>query len=385
VDFEWSDEQRQLGDSIRRVVERHYAFAARRRIVESPAGWSRDVWRALADVGVLALPLPEACGGYGARAIDLVPFMEAVGEALLVEPYVPTLLAARVLARGASTAERTDVLAAVASGASTLAFAHSEREARYDVAYVETRARNAECGYVIDGEKSVVVGAPCADRLVVSARVDGTARDPAGIALFVVDASARGVSIASRRTIDDMRAGDVRFDGVSVPSRARIDAEGDALSLIEDALDYATALVCAEAVGALKYANDATLEYTKARKQFGVPIASFQALQHRLVDMYIGCEQAVSMALLACAAVDAEDDPLQRKRTVSAAKLRIADACRHIGQEAVQLHGGMGMSDEMKISHTFRRLTRIAQQFGDADHHLERFAACDDAPSPQDR
>jgi len=385
VDFGYSEEQRQLVDSIRRLVERHYDFDARRRIVESPAGCSHDVWRALADLGVLALAIPVDHGGFGGRAVDIMPFMNAVGEALIVEPYVATLVAARLVARSAFDSLRAELLRAVSEGRSMMAFAHAERSARYDVRRVETRARMTEGGYVIEGEKSVVVGAPCADQLVVSARLGGDVSDPGGLALFIVDVSAAGVSMLSYRTLDDRRAADVHLDGVRVDEAARIEAGTDAFAMIEDALDYATALVCAEAVGALRYANDTTLEYTKTRRQFGVPIASFQALQHRLVDVFIACEQAESMALLACAAVDGENDPVRRKRTVSAAKLRISQACRHVSQEAVQLHGGMGMSDEMKVSHTFRRLTAIAQEWGDVDHHLERFAACDDALLAADR
>jgi len=387
VDFSYTDEQRQLAESIRRFVDRHYEFTARRAIVESPDGWSRDAWRQLADLGVLALPLPSDCGGYDGRAIDLVPLMQAIGEALIVEPYVATVgLAARLVARGGTPAQRASLLGAVAQGTLTMAFAHGERNARYDISHVETRARVADAGYRLDGEKRVVIGAPCADRLIVSARTRGAVGDADGIGLFVVDPAAPGVSLHACRTLDALRAADIRLVDVEVAEDARIRADGDALALIEDAVDYATALVCAEAAGALRYANDATLEYVKTRKQFGVPIATFQALQHRLVDMYVSAEQAYSMALLACATVDQESDATERKRLVSAAKIRIADACRHVSQEAVQLHGGMGMSDEVKVSHTFRRLTMIAQQFGDADHHLERFAACarpprNDSPS----
>jgi alkylation response protein AidB-like acyl-CoA dehydrogenase len=213
--------------------------------------------------------------------------------------------------------------------------------------------------------------------LIVSARNSGGDTDPEGISVFVVDARAPGVSMAVYRTVDELRAADVVFADVHVPADALIGQEAHALALIEEVVDYATALLCAEAVGAIKYANDATLEYLKTRKQFGVAIGSFQALQHRMVDMVISGEQAKSMAGLACAKVDSATDPVQRKRVVSAAKIKIADACRHVSQEAIQLHGGMGMSDELKISHTFRRLTMIAQQFGDADHHLDRFAkAC---------
>jgi len=373
VDFTYSDEQQQLAQSIERFFEREYDFAARRGIVASDEGWSRAVWARLAELGVLALPLPEECGGFGGRAIDLVPFMQSAGRALLVEPYLGTIgLCARLLARTGS-AQRSELLPAVAEGKVVLAFAHGERDARYDLAQVETRALRVADGYEIDGEKHVVLGAPGADRLVVSARLVGDGRE---IGLFVVDPKLPGVSMRAYRTIDEQRAGDVRFERVRVAGSARIDAEGNAQALIEDAVDYATALVCAEAVGALKDANDATLEYLKTRQQFGVPIGSFQALQHRIVDIHIAAEQALSVSLLACTAVDEEADATRRKRSVSAAKIRIAEACRHVSQEAIQLHGGMGMSDEVKVSHTFRRLTVIGQQFGDVDHHLARFAAC---------
>jgi alkylation response protein AidB-like acyl-CoA dehydrogenase len=373
VDFTSSDEQQQLAQSIARFFAREYDFAARRAIVASDEGWSRAIWTRIAELGLLALPLPEDCGGFGGRAIDLVAFMQGAGRALLVEPYLGTIgLCARLLARSGS-ALRSGVLPTVAAGELVLAFAHAERDARYDLAHVGTRALQVAGGYQIDGEKHVVLGASCADRLVVSARVDG---DSQAIGLFVVDPKLPGVAVRPYRTIDGQRAADVRFERVRVAGSARVDADGNALALIEDAVDYATALVCAEAVGALGYANDATLDYVKTRRQFGVPIGSFQALQHRLVDMHIAAEQAASMSLLACTAVDEETNSARRMRAVSAAKIRVAEACRHVSQEAIQLHGGMGMSDEVKVSHTFRRLTVIGQQFGDVDHHLARFAMC---------
>jgi alkylation response protein AidB-like acyl-CoA dehydrogenase len=255
-----------------------------------------------------------------------------------------------------------------------LAFAHTEDGARYDLAHVGARAKRSGAGYVIDGVKRVVLHAPSADRLVVSARTAGGDADRHGINLFVVDAKAPGVAMTPYRTLDELRAADVTFNSVAVPADAFLGAEGEALGAIEEAADYATALLCAEAVGALKFACDTTLEYLKARRQFGVPIGTFQALQHRMVDMVVSYEQARSMASLACARVDTEPDARERKRIVSAAKIKVADACRHVSQESVQLHGGMGMSDELKVSHTFRRLTMIARQLGDADHHLERFA-----------
>jgi alkylation response protein AidB-like acyl-CoA dehydrogenase len=221
----------------------------------------------------------------------------------------------------------------------------------------------------------VVLGAPLADRVIVSARTGGAVDEARGVSLFLLDPKAVGVSQTAYRTLDGMRAADMRFTGVRLGGAAILGEEGDSLATIEAVVDYATALLCWEAVGAMRYASEATLEYLKTRKQFGVPIGSFQALQHRMVDMMIELEQARSMASLACAHVDGDGPAAERRRVVSAAKIKIADACRKVSQESVQLHGGMGMTDELKVSHTFRRLTVIAQQFGDADHHLERYAS----------
>jgi alkylation response protein AidB-like acyl-CoA dehydrogenase len=284
------------------------------------------------------------------------------------------VLAGRFVALAGTDAAKAEIVPAIVEGRLAMAFAHTEDGARYDIAHVAARAARTAGGYVIDGVKRVVAHGPCADRLVVSARTAGATTDAKGMSLFVVDAKAPGLSMTGYRTLDGIRAADVRFEGVAVPAQALIGVEGEALVLVEEVTDYAIALLCAEAVGAMKSACDATLEYLKTRRQFGVPIGAFQALQHRMVDMTISYEQARSMASLACARVDTEKDPRERKRVVSAAKIRIADACRHVSQESVQLHGGMGMSEELKVSHTFRRLTVIAREWGDADHHLERFA-----------
>ena len=256
-----------------------------------------------------------------------------------------------------------------------MAFAHAEAGARHSLAHVATRAAVDGDGFVLNGTKRAVANAHDADTLVVSARTAGTTTDRDGIGLFLVDRGAAGMTTTALRMLDGTRAADVALAGVRVPLDACVGAPGGALPLIEATTDFATALVCAEAVGAIRSANDATLEYLKTRKQFGVPIGTFQALQHRMVDLAIELEQVKSMASLACAAVDSKEDAAHRARVVSAAKVRIADACRRVSQESVQLHGGMGMSDELKISHTFRRLTALAQQFGDADYHLARLAA----------
>ncbi len=358
--FDYNEEQQLLADSVRRFVAQDYTFEARRAIVASPVGFSVPVWATIADLGLLGLPFSADAGGFGGGAVDLMSAMEAFGEALVVEPYLSTIMAARLVARAASAAQQERILPAVIEGKLKMAFAQTERDARYDLSHVNATAS----GSTLSGEKLAVPHAPLADELVVSAR------SASGVGLYLVDAKAAGVTMRAYRTLDEMPAADVTFKSAAA---VRI-GEGDALPLIEEVVDFATALVCAEAVGAMKYANDATLEYIKTRKQFGVPIGAFQALQHRMVDMVISHEQARSMASLACAKVDAEKDPAERQRIVSAAKIKIADASRHVSQEAVQLQGGMGMSDELKVSHTFRRLTAIARQFGDADHHLARFA-----------
>ena len=376
MNFDYNEEQRLLAESVRRFVAQEYSFEARRKIVTLPEGYSARIWTALADLGLLGLPVSPDHGGFGGGAVDMMSTMEAIGEALVVEPYLATVgLGARFLARAGTDGQRQALLPAIAEGRLKMAFAQTERDARYNLAHIALTARKAGAGYVLEGEKRVVLHAGCADQLIVSARTSGRVDEPRGISLFLVDAKTAEVEMKGYRTLDESRAADITFRGVAVPAGALLGREGEGLEAIEDAVDFATALTCAEAVGAIKSANDATLEYLKTRKQFGVPIGSFQALQHRMVDMTISGEQARSMASLVCARVDSEKDAAERKRIVSAAKIRIADACRHVSQESVQLHGGMGMSEELKVSHTFRRLTMIAQQFGDADHHLERFAA----------
>jgi alkylation response protein AidB-like acyl-CoA dehydrogenase len=377
VNFDYSEEQQLLANSVKQFISKDYTFEARKEIIDSANGCSERVWATFAEMGLLGLPFGSEYGGFGGNAVDLMPVMEAIGEGLVVEPYLATVgIGGRFIARGASAAQKKALLPAIVEGKLKLAFAQSERGARYDLAFVATRAQKGENGYTIDGEKCVVLHAPNADKLLVSARTAGKDDSSRGISLFLLDRNTPGVSLKTYRTVDNLRAADVRFSGVKVPAGALIGREGKAFALIEEVVDYATALLCSEAVGAVKFANEATLAYLKTRKQFGVPIGSFQTLQHRMVDMMISYEQAKSMASLACVKVESADAG-ERKRVISAAKIKIADACRHVSQESVQLHGGMGMTEELKVSHTFRRLTTIAQTFGDVDHHLERFAACE--------
>jgi len=354
MNFDYNEEQQLLADSVRRYLQKDYGFETRKKIVASKEGWSPQVWAQLAEMGLTGLPLSADYGGFGGGAVDLMGVMEAFGDALVVEPYLPTVMAARLI-------RKHPILSAVAEGKTRLAFAHIETGARYRVGHVNAAAKKAGAGWTIDGEKKAVSGAPMADKLVVSAKADG------GMALFLVDV--KDVQMKPFRALDETRAADVTLKG------AKAEKLEGGLPEIEEAIDFATALICAEAVGAMKFACDTTLEYLKTRKQFGVPIGTFQALQHRIVDMYIAYEQAKSMACLACSKIDFSENKKDRVRSVSAAKIKISDNARLVSQEAVQLHGGMGMSEEMKVSHAFRRLTVIAEQFGGADHHLERFAS----------
>lgn len=364
MNFDYNEEQQLLADSVRRFLAKDYSFEARKKIVDSKDGWSSGVWAQLTEMGLMGLPFSPDYGGFGGGAVDLMGVMEAAGDAMLVEPYLPTLMAGFAVARAGSDAQKKAILTAVVEGKLKLAFAQTEKGARYNLAKVDAQAKKSASGWEITGEKFVVLGAPAADTFVVSANTDK------GLSLFLV--KKESVKVKAYVTLDEQRAGDV---SLSKSAGELLGAEGGALPVIEEVVDYATALVCAEAVGAMKFACDTTLEYLKTRKQFGVPIGTFQALQHRMVDMYVAQEQARSMACLACSKMDSPTDARDRAKAISAAKIKIADNARLISQEAIQLHGGMGMSEEMKVSHTFRRLTMIAQQFGDADHHLARFAA----------
>ena len=374
MNFETSEEQQQLADSLGKYLANYYDFEKRKAIIQSASGVSDAVWAAFAEMGLTAIALPEADGGFGGGAQDLMAAMEACGQALVVEPLLDNIgLAARLVVRAGSMAQRATLLPGFIDGSMKLAFAGLEPGRRYELAPQSTTARHAPEGWVLNGAKCVVIGAPSAGRLIVSARSND------GACLFIVDPALPGVALNPSRTVDGLRVADVRFDNVNLGADAMLGRSGGALPLIEEATDFATALLCAEAIGAMQYANDATLDYLKTRKQFGAPIGANQVLQHRMVEMVIVTEQARSMAILAASKVDQATDSREgakeRQRAVSAAKVKIADAARHVSQEAVQLHGGMGMTEELKISHTFRRLTMAAQRFGDADHHLERYAA----------
>ena len=371
MDFNFNPEQLQFADALKRWIGRDYGFEARRAIVHSEAGVSNEAWATLAELGMTALPVPEEQGGFSGTAVDMFVVMRELGRGLVVEPYFATVLGAEFLRLGGL---HPQLLERVATGELKLACALGERQSRHDMRDIATRAESDGDGFVLRGEKKVVLHGAQAGMLVVSARSGGEQRAEEGISLFVVPADAHGVRITGYRTLDGLRAADVVFDNVRVDATALIGATGAGWPLLDAALDYGAALVCAEALGAMEAIFEATLEYLKTRQQFGAPIGKFQALQHRMADMFIHLEQARSMAMLAAVKLGS-GDAAERRRAVSAAKYRINQAARFIGQQAVQLHGGMGVTDELPAAHYFKRLATIELTLGDADHHLARFIA----------
>lgn len=373
MDFDFTEEQTALRDALTRQLERSYGFDKRKQIVASATGISDKVWQQLAELGALAVALPEAHGGLGGNAVDTLVVMHALGRRLVVEPYLPTVvLGAGLLLEAGSEAQRA-ILPAVASGERYLALAHDEADARYLLSYVTTQAKRDGDGFVLDGDKQVVLGGEAAHQLIISARTSGGPDDASGITLFVVDADAAGLSRRGYRTQDSHRAADVSLRGVRVPASAVLGEVGGGHALLERAVERAIAAVCAESLGIMEVLLDLTGSYVKTRKQFGVPIGTFQALQHRLADMLMRVEQARSMAYLAASTVDSTD-VVHRRRTFAAAKAMVAQAARFVGQQAIQLHGGIGTTDEAQVSHYFKRLTVLELAFGDADHHLGRYS-----------
>ena len=371
MDFELSEDQRLLRDTIDGTFRDTYDGFERRRLYQAePDGWSRALWARSAELGILGLPFAEQDGGFGGGAVETMLLMEAVGRFLVVEPYLATtVLGGGFVRLGGSEAQRAAIIPGLVDGSRLVAFAQTERQARYDLADIATTARPDGDGFVLDGAKGVVLHGDSADLLVVSARTDGGRRDRHGISLFLVEATAPGLSRRGYRTHDGMRAAEVSLSGVRV-ERSSLLGEVDAgLPLVEQVVDIAIAAVAAEAVGAMQALHDTTLDYLKQRKQFGTTIGSFQALQHRAADMLVNLEESRSMAMYAAMMAEHPDRRL-RRAALSAAKVQINRSARSLGQEAVQLHGGIAMTWEYKAGHYFKRLTALEALFGDTDHHL---------------
>jgi pimeloyl-CoA dehydrogenase small subunit len=374
MDFDLTEEQRLLRDSVDRLLADHYSFEKRKAHLAEPEGWSRDLWAQYAELGLLGLPFAEEHGGFGGGGIETMLVMQAFGRVLALEPYLATVvLAGTALRLAANAAQQSALLPQIAEGKLSLAFAHGERQARYDLSDVLTTAKPKGSGWIIDGAKSVITHGDSADKLIVSARTRGERNDPNGISLFIVDADANGVARRAYRMRDGMGAAEIALSGVEVGSDAVLGEIGMAFPVIERVVEAGIAATAAEAVGAMETMQAMTLEYLKTRQQFGRPIGDNQALQHRATEMFVALEQGRSLAMLAAMMVD-EPDPAERARNIAMVKAGVGQAARFVSQNAVQLHGGIGMTEEYAVGHYFRRCMVIEHSFGDTAHHLSRLA-----------
>jgi alkylation response protein AidB-like acyl-CoA dehydrogenase len=373
MDFSFTSEQKLLQRTLEQFFADEYSFNARRAAAWSPDGWRPEIWSALAkEIGILGAGVPSQRGGMDGGPVEHMIIMEEFGRALVLEPYVETIVIGAGLLSRAGEGRAAEVLAEVIEGRHLLAFAWAEPSMRYALADIGLNARRTRDGWRLDGKKSVVTAAPWADSLIVAARTRGAPGEARGLSLFLIDGRSSGLTRYDYPTADGRRASDLIFEDVPAPADALLGEEGEALSQIEDILDRALAAISAEAVGAMRTLHAHTLEYTAQRRQFGQPLAAFQALQHRMVDMLMQIEMATSASYLATLRLDAP--PAERARAASSAKVTVAKASRFVGQNAVQLHGGMGVTDELPVGHYFKRLMMIEAEFGDVDHHLARHA-----------
>jgi hypothetical protein len=371
MDFRFSEEEQLLQDMVGQFVEREYSFEKRRAILESEDGWSRAIWSQLAELGLLGIDIAEADGGVDAGPVATMLVMNAVGAGLMLEPVLASAIVAPAVLRALDdAAPGRELLPAIAAGKTVVVLAHQEADARHAPSAVRTEARRRNGGYVLAGSKDVVAQATAADTLIVSAR----SVDDDALALFRVPAQSAGLLLHAYRSLDGAPAADIELDGVELPADALLASGRDAENALERAYDSALMAVCAEAVGAMNVVINITGEYLRTRRQFGRPIGRFQALQHRAADMLIHFEQARSISYLATLHCRSEDRR-ERQRALSAGKVLVGRACRFVGQQAIQLHGGMGMTDELNVSHYFKRLTAIEIAYGDSETHLDRFIA----------
>ncbi|MCA0239929.1 MAG: acyl-CoA dehydrogenase family protein [Proteobacteria bacterium] len=373
MDFRHSEDRRMLADSLNKYVANDYGFEARMRSADAAAGFDRKHWQQLADIGAIGALLAEADGGLGGQGFDLSVVFEALGRGLAVEPFLGTLMAASVIARGGSAAQR-EQLPSIIDGSRIVALAHGEPESGYALAEVSTTARREGNAWVLDGAKCAVAQAEAADAFVVSARTGGAVDAQAGISLFLLPASAEGLRVQGYPAIDGGRVGDLHLRQVRVGAEVLIGPEGAAYPVLEQALGRGVLALCAEALGAMDVVREQTLEYLRTRKQFGVALGSFQALQHRMADLLLEIEQGRSALINAAAAVDG-DDRLARELALSAAKATIGRVGTLAAEECIQLHGGIGMTWELPLAHYAKRLVMIDHQLGDEDFHLARYVA----------
>jgi len=364
-----------LRESVGKFIQQQYDFDTRNRIAGSDAGFSAENWKLFAELGWLTVPFSEEDGGFGDSAVDLMVMMEEFGKAMLVEPFLPSVvLAGRLLAALGSPEQKAESLPALMAGNLQLALAWAEPGSRYNLANVRLSARVESGNCILDGSKLNVLNGPNADKLIVIARESGAVADREGISAFLVDRDAAGLDVQAYANLDSCRAARITLSEVAVAESARLGAPGGALAALEKVIDHGTVAVCAQAVGALDSLLQKTVEYSKTRKQFGTHIGSFQALQHRMADMFMECQLARSITVMAAMQLDAGVPAQDKAAAVSAAKSRVGKAIRRVGQEAIQIHGGIGMTDELDVSHLFRQVTGIELLFGDSDFHTRRFA-----------
>ena len=376
MDFSYSEEQQMLQESVQKFVQKNYAFDSRKKIMASAAGFSEEHWQLFAELGWLTVPFSEADGGFGGRAVDLMVMMQEFGKAMLVEPFLPTtVLCGGLISELGSEAQKSALLPTIMGGELQLALAYAEANSRFNIANVTTSAKVEGSDVVISGTKIFVLNGKGAKQLLVTARDAGAVTDAKGISVYLIDSAAAGVSMLPYPTVDGKQAAQITFDNVRVPVSSRLGKSGEAIAALSVVLDRATVAVSAEAVGALEALLQKTVEYSKTRKQFDVPIGSFQALQHRMADMFIECQLARSIVLRAAMKLDGNEDAREKAKAVSAAKSRIGKAIRKVGQEAIQIHGGIGMTDELDVAHLFKRVTAIDMLFGNDEFHTERFAS----------
>ena len=376
MDIEFTEEQEMLRQSVQRLLKDDYTFDERRTIIASDEGFSRALWKKFAELGLLGAPLAEEYGGFGnpqSRPLTTMIVMQELGRGLVVEPYFETVVVAGGLLEAAGTdTQRKQHLPAIAEGKAIWALAWTEPGGRYHLDDVQTMATKRGDEYVLEGRKSAVIAAPWADYLIVSARTSGNRRDADGVSLFIIDRKAPGITLTPFKTLDGRRAAEITLKDVKVPASALLGGVGKGAELLEACRDRAIGALAAEAVGALTELNAATLDYAKTRKQFGVALGTFQALQHRMVDMFVAREEALSLMQHLTLSLAAKEAGVSK--LASGVKSKIGDNARRIGQEAIQLHGGMGMTEELIVGHYFKRLTSIELQFGDSGFHLMRFA-----------
>ena len=373
MNFDFTEEQTLLKDMVERFVAERCTPELRRAVQKSPEGWSRALWKEMAELGLLGVNVPEEAGGLGGGAVETKLVMEAIGRGLATEPYLASAVVATALLRHApESAQRGALLGALAGGETVLAPALYERNGRYDFDHVETTAVKRGADYVLNGGKCAVIGGGAADGFIISARTRAGGGG-GSVALFHVPRGARGLNVIAARALDGTSIASLLLDDVSAPGENVVAAD-HALPIIEHAVDHGISALAAEAVGAMRASIDITADYLRTRKQFGRPIGQFQVLSHACVDMFVHCEDASSASILAAGRVDSAD-ATQRRRALSAAKVTVNKACRFVGQTAIQLHGGIGMTEEYVIGHYFRKLIAIENLFGDTDHHLGLFAA----------